>query len=189
MTHYIKELEKCGTCTIVSRKSVTDAHIIPSTWDFNVKCFSSGRSHTFKSRLCARDDRQLDKLYYFGNYALVISWTTVILMIRLSINQCWATRQVDFSCDFFRSSLVEDVYISLPYYFYSDPYWDISKMVMKLIQGLYGLVRSPLYWYNRVKGGFEDRGFKPIPLNSCMFYIRVIITLIYVYDVLFFGTD
>ena len=61
-------------------------------------------------------------------------------------------------------------------------------MVMNINKSFYGLVKTPLYWYNNLKGAFEERGFKPSPLDPCMFYGRGMIALIYVDDVLFFGT-
>ena len=35
----------------------------------------------------------------------------------LSINRGWAIRKVDFSNDFVQTTFVEDVYLSLPYFF------------------------------------------------------------------------
>ena len=40
-----------------------------------------------------------------------------------------------------------------------------------------------------MKGGFEEIGFKPSNMDPCMFYIRCMISIIYVDDVLLFGTD
>ena len=62
-------------------------------------------------------------------------------------------------------------------------------MVMKINKNLYGLVKSPLFCYNNMKGGFEELGFKPSNMDPCMFYIRGMISLIYVDDVLLFGPD
>ena len=53
----IKELEKPGTNTIYSRKSVNGAHTLPNTWDFKVKRFPDGRLRNFKARFFARGDR------------------------------------------------------------------------------------------------------------------------------------
>ena len=40
-----------------------------------------------------------------------------------------------------------------------------------------------------MKGDFDARGFKPIPLDHYMLYGRVMIALIYVDDALLFGPD
>ena len=60
MNQYIKELERHGTYTIVSRKSVTGAQILPITWAFKVKCFPNVILSKFKAILCARVDRQVE---------------------------------------------------------------------------------------------------------------------------------
>ena len=60
---------------------------------------------------------------------------------------------------------------------------------MKLNKSIYGLLKSPLYWYNHLKGGFETRGFKLSPMDPWILYVRGIIVLIYVDDELFSGTD
>ena len=60
---------------------------------------------------------------------------------------------------------------------------------MKLNNSLYGLVQTPLCWYNNVKGNFEARGFQQSPQDHCMFYGKGMIAIIYVDDILFFGPD
>ena len=62
-------------------------------------------------------------------------------------------------------------------------------MVMNINKSLYVMFKSSLYWCNHLKGGFEERGFKLIPLDTCMFYVRCAIALINVDDVLLFGPD
>ena len=94
-----------------------------------------------------------------------------------------------FHKDFFQDTLVEDVYLALPYYFDSSIGKDRSNMFMKLNKSLYLLIQSSLYWYNHLKGSFEARGFKPSPMHPCMFYGRGMLKLINVDDVLLFSTD
>ena len=118
----------------------------------------------------------------------VLSWTTVRLMLSLSINQGWATRQMDFSNAFVQDNLVEDVYLSLMYYSDSDTGEDRDELAMKLNKSLYRIVQSHLYCYNFLKGSFEGGVLKPSPLDPCMFYGRGIIALMYLYGVLLFGT-
>ena len=110
-------------------------------------------------------------------------------MLRLSINQDWDTRKVDFSNAFVWDTLVEDVYLALPYYFYSFTGEERAKMVTKINNSLYGLVQAYVYWYNHLRVAFEARSFKPSPLDTCMFYGRGIISFIYVDDVLLFVTN
>ena len=58
----------------------------------------------------------MDGVYQFEKYDLVVSWDTVRLMMSLRINQGWATMKLNFSNYFVQATLVEDVYLTLPYY-------------------------------------------------------------------------
>ena len=60
MNQGINELEQHCTCTIVSRNSVTGAHLITITWYFKVEHFPGGRLRKFKSRFYARGDIQVE---------------------------------------------------------------------------------------------------------------------------------
>ena len=82
----------------------------------------------------------------FENYSPVVYWTTVRLITIFSINQGYYTRQVVFSNVFVKATSVEDVYLSLQYYFDSDTGEDRANMAMKINKSLYGLVQTPLYW-------------------------------------------
>ena len=117
MNQDIKEMEQHGTWPTVFRKSVNGVQIVSSTWDFKVKRFSGGIPRKLKARFCARVHIQVEEVEYFEKYAPVVSWTTFRLILSLSINQGWATRQVDFYNDFVQATLLEDFCLTLPYYF------------------------------------------------------------------------
>ena len=182
-------MEQHGNCIIVSRRSVTGAHIIPINWDFKVKRFLNGILRNFNARLCTRGDIPVEGVDYFVNYSPVVSWTTARLMLILSIKQGWATRKVDLSNAFVQDNLVEDVYLALPSYFDSETSEYRANMVMNLNKSIYGMVEYLLYWYNHLRGDFEAICFKPRPLDPYILYGRSMITLIYIDDKLFFGTD
>ena len=130
--------------TTVSRNSVTDANILQIAWDFNVKRFPDGILRKFSAKFCARGDIQVEVVYYLEKYAPLVSCNTFRLILSLSINQDWATRQVDFSNAFVQVILVDDVYLALPYCVDSENFEGRAKMVMKLNNSLYVLVQSPL---------------------------------------------
>ena len=100
MNQKIKELEQHVTWTIVSRKSVTGANIIPSTCYFKVKHFPYDILCKFNARLCARGDIQVEGVDYFEKYVPVVSCNTVRLILILNINQVLSKRQVDYANDF-----------------------------------------------------------------------------------------
>ncbi len=188
----IAALEKHSTWTLVKRTSVPEgANVLPSTWVFRIKRFPDGRYRKTKARFCMRGDKQQEGVDYFDKYAPVVSWSTVRLLLCLSISNGWKTRQVDFSNAFVQAELNEDVYVQLPAMFQGPNGETGREVVMKLNRSLYGLVQAPLYWYNHLKASLEDPsiGFKASPLDPCLFYGNGMIVLVYVDDCLFFGPD
>ena len=69
-----------------------------------------------KARFCVRGDKQEAGVDYFETYAPVVSWTTIRMMLTLSIVMNLKTRQVDFSNAFAQAELHgdEQVFVELP---------------------------------------------------------------------------
>ena len=44
-----------------------------------------GEARKFKARFCARGDRQIEGVDFFDTYAPVVGWTTVRLLLILSL--------------------------------------------------------------------------------------------------------
>ena len=141
MKSEIISLEEHDTWTVIRKTSVPEgANVLPGTWVFKIKRFPDGRYRKTKARFCVRGDRQIEGVDYFDTYAPVVSWSTVRLLLCLSISNGWKTRQVDFSNAFVQAKLKEDVYISLPAMFKGPQGEGNDKVVLKLNRSLYGLV-------------------------------------------------
>ena len=154
-----------------------------------IKRYPDGRVNKFKARFCARGDKQIEGVDYFEKFAPVVSWTTVRTLMVLSLNLGWVTKQVDFSNAFCQATLNEEIYITLPSYFESEEGFTSHDACLKLNKSLYGLVQSPMYWFNFISKVFEDKGFRPSTHDQCLFYGRGFMILVYVDDCLFFGPD
>ena len=188
MAKEIMELEEHKTWQAVSKNSLpTGTKVLPSTWAFRIKRFPDGRHRKFKARFCVRGDRQVEGVDYSEKYSPVVGWSTVRMLLCLSLSQGLKTRQVDFSNAFVQAELKRDefIYIDVPKGFETDS--DEGTMVLKLKRSLYGLVQAPLYWNNHLKSGFEKAGLKQSVSDPCMFYGDGVIALTYVDDVLFFS--
>ena len=107
---------------------MTGANILPSTWYIRVKKFYDCIIWKFKTIFFVRDDKKEEGVYYFEKYTPAVSCTTVRLMMSLSVNQGWDTRQVNFYNGFSQATLVEDVYLTLPKYFDSETGKYIARM-------------------------------------------------------------
>ena len=152
MRNEIEELEAHGTWTVIERKP--GMNVLPGTWAMRIKRYPDGRKKKVKARWCARGDRQIEGVDYHEKYAPVVSWTTVRLLLSLSIQQGWATKQADFSNAFVQATLKEDVYMELPQMFEAEG----DNLILKLNKSLYGLVQSPMYWFEVLSGVFGGSG-------------------------------
>jgi Reverse transcriptase (RNA-dependent DNA polymerase) len=128
-------------------------HVLPSTWAFRCKRYPDGSIRKLKARFCARGDKQIEGVDYFDTFAPVVNWTTVRLMLVLSIilKLLVATKQVDYTTAFVADidrdrnwdKMTEEeqkrsgVYVRMPRGF-SQP-----GKVLKLNKSLYGLKQAP----------------------------------------------
>ena len=136
-------------------------HVIPGTWALKIKRFPGGRLRKFKGRFCARGDRQVEGVDYFEKWAPTVSWATVRILLCLTLSQGWVTKQVDFSNAFVQATLKKDVYVSLPEGFEMEGGANPSSAyASQLDKHLYGLVQSPMYWFQKSQGQFGGFGIK-----------------------------
>jgi hypothetical protein len=172
-------------------------NVLPSTWAFKCKRFPSGDIRKLKARFCVRGDRQVEGGNYFDTFALVVNWTTVRLMLILSIVLGLSTKQVDYTAAFVHAPIDKDpdwdkltedeqqkrgVYIDMPHGF-SQP-----GKVLKLNRSLYGLKQSPRNFFQHLKGKLENIGFKSAEaVDPCLFISDKVICLVYVDDTLFYS--
>ena len=187
MKEEIKQLEDHNTWTVIPRSSVPNgANILPGTWVFRIKRYPDGRMRKFKARFCVRSDKQIKGVDYFDKYSPVVSWSTVRMLLSLTVSQNLATRQVDFSNAFVQATLKENVYVHCPRGFAPE---GENGGVLKLNKSLYDLVQAPLYWHLHLEQALLKRGFKPSNVDPCLYIKDGILVLTYVDDCLFFAKD
>jgi hypothetical protein len=67
---------------------------------------------------------------------------------------------------------------------------DHSQMyVLKLKKSLYGLKQASLNWFEKLKQGLTDSGFKPSEIDPCLYMKKDMIVLTYVNDCIIIGTS
>ena len=94
MKKKIEELELHGIWEVMRRSSIktkngVKPNIIPSTWAFKIKRYPDGRLRKFKGRFCVRGDQQQEGIDYFESYAPVASWSTIRMLLIMSLQQGW----------------------------------------------------------------------------------------------------
>ena len=136
-------------------------NILPSTWAFKCKRFPNGDVRKLKARFCARGDRQIEGVDFFDIFAPVVNWTTVRIMLTMSLILGMHTKQVDYTAAFTYApidlppnyeNLSEEekrkvgVYIEMPRGF-KQP-----GKVLKLKKSLCGLKQAPRNFFLHLKG-------------------------------------
>ena len=128
----------------------------------------------------------MEGIDYFDKYAPVVNWTTVRMMLILTLREKLHTRLVDFTNAFAQATLKGAVYVELPKLYEAA---DGSDVVLKLNKSLYGLVQAPLCWYKHLRDGLIAEGFTPSELDPCLYFGHGMAVLTYVDDCIFFGRD
>ena len=188
MDEEVKVLIGMNTWTLVPRSEATrlGKKVIKSTWAFRQKRSPSGEATKKKARFCVRGDLQ-SKFEEFESYSPVVQWSTVRLMLILSIVHGLETRQVDYVNAFAQADLEKDVFIEIPQGFEHSNEVDC---VLKLNKSLYGMSDAPLMFFELLKKNLKSIGFKQIEhIDPCLFVHKHAICLTYVDDCLWFGKD
>jgi hypothetical protein len=172
-------------------------NVLPSTWACKCKHYPDGMIRKLKARFCARGDKQIEGIDFFNTFAPVVNWTTVCLMLILSIMVGLATKQVDYTAAFVHTPIDKDpdwdrlseedrkkrgVFVDMPRGF--------SKQgkCLRLKRSLYGLKQAPRNFFQHLKIKLEKVGFTTnIAVDPCLFISDKVICLVYVDDTLFYS--
>ena len=193
----IETLKAKGTWEEVERKPWMN--VLPGTWAFKIKRRPSGEAYKLKARFCAKGCHQQHNVDFFSTNSPVVSWTTVRLMLILSVILKLESKQIDCRAAFVHSDidlppncdlLSEEeksrvgVFVEMPRGF-SQP-----GKVLKLRKSLYGLRQSPRNWYLHLRSKLEKIGLKcQEDVDRCLFISDKVICVLYCDDSILFAKD
>ena len=157
MMKEIEDLEKRGTWEYMDKSSLpANAYIVPVLWAMRRKTYPDGTHKKFKGRLTLRGD--LMKKNKVGgdmdSYSPVCQWTSVRLVMVLSLIMDLQTESIDFSNAFVQAVLPPDqqIFMEVPIGFKTPR----PGQVLKLKKSLYGSTFAPLQWYKKCDKGLRD---------------------------------
>jgi hypothetical protein len=156
-------------------------------WSMKRKRDPAGDIIKWKARLCAHGGQQQYGVNYWETYAPVVSWSTVRLILILSLILNWHTRSLDFVLAYPQADVKTNIYMRLPKY--TKVKHANGPAYLKLRKNLYGLKDAGLTWFQHVTKGLIDRGFKPSDIDQCVFTKGKTILVLYVDDAILFGPD
>ena len=107
-----------------------------------------------------------------------MQWSTVRLMLSLSLSLGLKTKQVDYSNAFVQADIDGEVYCELPQEFLGPGAGDY---VLKLKKSLYGLKQAPRLWFKTLEKSLHQRGFVSSKVDPCLFLKKdLILSLIHI---------
>ena len=170
-------------------------NVLDSTWAFKIKRFPDGLIQKLKARFCVRGDQQIEGIDFFDTFAPVVQWSTVRMLLVLSLTLGLATKQVDYVSAFCQAPITEDVYIRLP-----KGWRKLNELgglkesfkdghVLKLNRSVYGLRQSPKNFFELLRDNLFTVGFRQSKFDPCLFISDKVICVTYVDDCLFFARD
>ncbi len=100
------------------------------------------------------------------------------------------SKSIDFVLAFPQADLDIDIWMELPIGFQTIEDPDHSQLyVLKLKKNLYGLKQASINWYEKLRDGLKDRGFKPSKIDQCLYMTDGMVILVYVDDCIIVGKD
>jgi hypothetical protein len=184
MVKEMEQLESLNPWDVIPMSDVPEgANVLDSTWAFKRKRYPDGLVRKLKARWCVRGDQQIEGVNFFDTYAPVVAWSTVRLLLILSVTLGLATKQVDYTLAFVQADLDEEVYVRMPKLFEQPGH------VYRLKKSVYGLRQAPLNFFLSLKEGLKARGFVQSEHDPCLFISDKVICLCYFDDCLFYAVN
>ncbi|HEY9816673.1 MAG TPA: reverse transcriptase domain-containing protein [Candidatus Obscuribacterales bacterium] len=177
----ISALEAHGTWEEVPI-SDAKAKILPGTWAGKVKRRPDGSIIKRKMRYCVRGDLQEGDV---DSHSQVAAWSSVRLLLVLSLTLDWYTCCCDFSNAFVQAILPEPIWIHLPRGFQANNN-SKARTILRLKKSLYGISEAPKLWQEHLATALmgPDLQLKRSPHDRCVFYKDGAILVTWVDDIL-----
>ena len=181
----LEQLESLDAWIIVPRDRAvaTGRKILASTWAFKRKRYPDGSVKKLKARLVARGDQQIEGVDYFDSFSPVVQWSTIRLLLILSIMLDLETVQVDYTLAFVQAPAENDTFVEMPRMF------EMPGYVFELKKNLYGLCEAPRNFFQYLKKGLNDRGLQNSRFDHCLFFNDKVMVMCYVDDCIFLARE
>jgi len=161
--------------------------LINSVWSYCHKCTVDGHLLKYKACLCADGQQQQYGIDFFESYTLVITWSTVQLVLLLSVLLNLHCCQVDFTQVFPQADIDIPVFLCMPAgWKYTDTN-SHDDYCLELTKNLYGPKQAERGWFLHLQDGLISKGFQQSTIDPCLFIQSDCILIVYTDDCLIFG--
>jgi Reverse transcriptase (RNA-dependent DNA polymerase) len=121
-------------------------------------------------------------------YSPVVQWTSIRLLLVLSIIRGWSTRQLDFIMAYPQADISTDhVYIMIPKGFEFEGSRDMH--CLHVLKNIYGGKDAGRTWNQYLVKGLKEMGFVQSTADECVFYQGTTMFMVYVDDGILIDPD
>ena len=186
MTKEIEDHERRGHWVLVLRSDIPKGtRVLAAVWSMRRKRrIDTQEIYKYKGRLTIHGGMQVHGVNYWETYSPVVRWSTIRLILTISIMNDWYTRQLDFVLAYPQAPVECDLYMAVPYGYKVD---NPQRYALKLRKNLYGQKQAGRVWNKYLTKILLEAGFVQSQVDECMFYFNDCIILIYVDDTIICG--
>lgn len=182
MKKQVQALEDRGVYTLVPRTS--DVDVLPGKWVYDEKLDIDTKDWRARARWVVCGNYEQDNWAVQDIYAAVAHSVSVRLFLAIMALNNYECYQFDFDTAFLNAPIPDNTqyYVEQPTAL-EKPILGYSKedVVCQLTKALYGLKRSPLYWFETLLPVLKDTGFVPVSADSCLLTNRALGALLVLY--------
>ncbi len=198
MQREVADLLSSNSVKIIKRSSMPpNTKPVPAIWSFRHKHAPDWTITKWKARLCPHGGKQVEGIDFWETYAPVVAWSTVRLVLILSMISGMKSHQVDYIQAYTQAPIDCDIYMCIPpqltvqdntLQFSTNPTPGNSDThVLLLTKNLYGLPQTGNNWFDKLRDSLCARGFQQSSIDPCLVIRKDTIIIIYVDDCLLFA--
>ena len=190
MIKEVNEHTENGHWEVVPRSTVPEGvKVLPAVWSMKRKRRISTREiYKYKARLNIGGHKQEHGVHYWETYSPVVRWTTIRLMLILSLVFGWSTRQIDFVMAYPQANIsTGNVYIDIPKGFQFEG--SSRSHCLHVVKNIYGGKDAGRTWNQHLVKGMKELGFQQSDVDECVFYRDTTVFFVYVDDGVFLDAD
>jgi Reverse transcriptase (RNA-dependent DNA polymerase) len=130
-----------------------DMKPIKTVWSFKCKRRPDGSLLKHKARLCVHGGMQEKGINFWETYLPIVQWTTIRLLLTLSITEDLWARQIDFILAYPQADIETEIYLDLPivYEEFLDPNKRHEDCMPLLKKNIYGLKQAGHTWFQHLR--------------------------------------
>ena len=181
-----------GNFTIVKTTDVPkDKTILPAVWQMKRKRdIKTRKVKKWKARLNIDGSRMQKGIHYDQTYAPVASWKSIRLLLMLTIQNGWYSKQLDYVLAFPQAPVEKEIYMKIPKGFEIDGAKHNGEHVLKLHKNVYGQKQAGRVWNKYLVNKLVNKlGFVQSKIDECVFYRGKTMYVLYTDDSLLAGPD